>query len=514
MSVYYYTRMNSAGYAVKRAENSKDAFSIIFGEKIDCILLNSRFSQMPGIEVVKRVKSDESSEFTPAIMLTGFEKEADAVTALEAGADDYIIESSSAQMALIKLKMVLRAKHARDELIRLNKMVPELKSLSMEDSTTGLHNKRYFLECLDMEVSRVKRCEYNICCAMIDIDYFKQVNDNYGHVFGDFVLKKLSECLKASFRGSDVIARYGGDEFVVLMVNIDYSLVFNIAERFRKYVECCDFSYKGITLKLTVSIGLSSFLEDGVFNRNSFISFADEACYEAKARGRNNSVSYVELAGPVAPSDKAELLSAEEEVYSVVEYPKRSYIEAIRNLISAWEAKNPFFSGHTANVVKYVRLITREMNLARNEIEIIENAATVHDLGKLLINESILFKRGGFTPEECEIIRKHPTLTVNLLSKNRFMKSEMPIILYHHEYYYGKGYPFGLKGNCIPLGSRIIKAADFYDNACSMRSGGDKPVMNPGEIAKKLLDEAGKKLDPEIVAIFLKALSKKGIEIY
>ncbi|MFH0855805.1 MAG: diguanylate cyclase [Candidatus Omnitrophota bacterium] len=500
-------RLDASGYLLMPVSSCQEALSILSGEQIDCVLLSSRLTQMPAVEAVKRIKSVASLKYTPVVMLAG-PKESDALFCLEAGADDYIIDSNSAQMALMKLKMVLRRKHLRDEVSRLNKMVPVLQSLSMEDSVTGLHNKRYFLECLNMEVFRVKRCEYNICCVMIDIDYFKQVNDGHGHAFGDFVLKKLGECLKANFRGSDVLARYGGDEFIVLMINTDYSVIFNIAERFRKYVEGIDFSDKGTTVKLTVSIGLSSFLEDGVFTKEDFLSFADKACYEAKARGRNNSVTCKELSGQAKPSDRENLLAVEKRVYSIVEYPKRSYIEAISDLISAWEENNSFLSGHSANVLKYVRLITREMNLPKNEIEIIENAAAVHDLGKLLIGESILLKNGGLTSGEQEIMRRHPALTVNLLSKNKFMKMELPIILYHHERYDGTGYPLGLEGKHIPLGSRIIKVADVYDDACSGRLGPDKPLA-PGEVAKKLLDESGKAIDPEIADIFLKALKKQ-----
>lgn len=501
--------LEAEGYIVILAGSSDEAFNALSKGKIDCVLLNSRFSQAPVIDMVKKIKSDESLEFKPVIILTGLKKEAEGLSGLEAGADDYLTESSSAQISLVKLKAALRTKRLSDEFIRLNKTVAELKSLSIEDSVTGLHNKRYFLECLDMEIFRVKRCEYNICCAMIDLDYFKEVNDSHGHAFGDFVLRKLGECLKSNFRGSDVIARYGGDEFIVLMIDTDYSVVSNIAERFRKSVEALDFSDKGISAKLTVSIGLSSFLEDGVFTKESFLSFADKACYEAKARGRNNSVTCKELSGHIEPKEKASLLAAEKKVYSVIEYPKRSYIEAISNLIFAWEARSPFFSGHSANVLKYVRLITSRMNLPKNEIEVIENATVVHDLGKLLISENILFKKERLTPEEEEIMSRHPALTVNLLAKNRFMKMELPVILYHHEHYDGKGYPLGLVGKRIPLGSRIIKVADAYDDASSGRFSGLKPV-SADEVAQKLLDKAGKELDPEIVEIFLKALKENG----
>jgi len=343
---------------------------------------------------------------------------------------------------------------------------------------------------------------------MIDIDYFKLVNDNHGHAFGDFVLKEFGECIKICSRESDVLARYGGDEFIVITIDTDYAVVLNIAERFRKYVEKHDFADKGISFKLTVSIGISSLLEDGVLNKDKFLSFADRACYEAKARGRNNSVTYRELVD-LAGSDKAGMLETENKIYNIAEYSKKSYIDSMKDLIFAWEERNPFTAKHSENVIKYVRLITAEMNLPKNEIEVIENAAAIHDLGKLLISENILFKKDELTPQEWEIIKKHPTLAVNLLSNNRFMKMELPIILYHHEQYDGKGYPVGLAGKRIPLGSRIIRVADAYDSICSAQPQcGEAGVCK--ETINELLDGAGTQFDPEIVDIFLKALQKNG----
>jgi len=488
--------LNQTGYITRLANNAEKGLKILPAEKIDCVLLNYQLVKASGIELVKKIKSENGLEFIPAVILTCLDKEEDILAGLESGADDYITASSGPEMILTRVKAILRTKYLSDSLVQLNKAASELKDISVRDSLTGLYNRKYLLESLDMEISRAKRCKYNICCLMLDIDYYKLVNDNYGHAFGDFVLKEFGACIRACFRESDVLARYGGDEFIVLMVDTDYATVYNVAERFRRYIERYDFRDKETAVKITVSIGISSLLEDGDLNKDKFLYFADTACYEAKARGRNNSVAYRELADE-ASLDKAKLSEAEDKIYNVAEYSKKSYIEAIKNLIFAWEENNPKLRNHSESVLEYVRLITSQMGLPKNEVETIENAASIHDLGMLLING----------PLDGEMIKKHPILTVHLLSKNKFMKSELPIILYHHERYDGSGYPSGLEGRRIPLGARIIRAADAYATICSNRLQSNQPE-DAKEAVKELLAESGTQLDPEIVAIFVKALKK------
>lgn len=489
-------RLNQAGYSVKSTNDVAKGLKLLLAEKIDCVLLNYRLAAESGLPLAKKIKSESALEFIPAIILTGLDREEDILDGLNSGADDYITASSSPEMALTRLKAILRTKYLRDSLAQLNKAASELKDISVRDSLTGLYNRKYLLETLDMEISRAKRCKYNICCLMLDIDYYKLVNDNYGHAFGDFVLKEFGACVKACFRESDVLARYGGDEFIVLMVDIDYAGVFNVAERFRRYIERYDFREGERSVKLTVSIGISSLLEDGDLNKDKFLYFADTACYEAKARGRNNSVAYKELAEE-ASLDKVKLAETEDKMYSVAEYSKKSYIEAIKNLIFAWEENNPKLRNHTEGVLEYVRLITSRMGLPKNEVEVIENAASLHDLGMLLITD----------PLDAEMAKKHPLLTVHLLSKNKFMRLELPIILYHHENFDGSGYPSSLEGKRIPLGARIIQVADTYAAICSEQLQGDKP-QDTQEATRELAALSGSRLDPEIVAIFVKALEK------
>lgn len=490
--------LEQAGYAIRIANKSADVLKALLREKIDCVFLNYRMAQGAGLEILKKIKSGENSESIPPVILTGLNKEADALTGLGEGADDYLVQPSGPEIILARLKAILRNQYLSDSLAQLNKAASELKDLSIKDGLVGLYNRKYLLESLDMEISRAKRCKYNICCLMMDIDYYKLVNDNYGHAFGDFVLKEFASCMRSCFRESDVLARYGGDEFVVLMVDTDYATVFNVAERFRRYVERYDFRDKDTAVKITVSIGISSLMEDGGLNKDKFLYFADTACYEAKARGRNNTVLYKELAAEESMLDKAKAGEAEDKIYNIAEYSKKSYIDAIKNLIFAWEENNPALRDHSQNVLEYVRLITVGMGLAKNEVEVIENAASIHDLGMLLLSGP---------PDNEEALKRHPMITVHLLSKNKFMKLELPIVLYHHERYDGKGYPTGLESKHIPLGARIIRVADVYATIRSQRTESGQP-LDTAEAIKRLESESGTQLDPEIVAVFVKALEK------
>jgi len=496
------THLSQAGFAVRLAVNEEEGFKILYKEKIDCILLNHHLSCSPGIEIVRKIRAEMSPELMPVIMLTGLENEEEILRGLEAGADDYLNKSNSVEIALTKIRAVLRTKELRDAVIQLNRATSQLKTISIKDSLTGLYNRGYLQESLEMEISRAKRCKYNICCLMIDIDDYKLVNDNYGHSFGDFVLKEFGAALRACFRESDVIARYGGDEFVVLTIDTDYSSVVAIAERFRKYIEKYEFNDQGVAAKITTSVGISSLLEDACLNKDKFFSFADSACYEAKAQGKNKSVCYRDLSG-MAGTEKKRLLAAENKIYTIAEYSKKSYVDSIKNLISAWEDKNPLASERSVKSLKYVKMIIAGLSLAKEESDAIENAAAIRDLGKLLISETISPKKSSLNPQEEEMLRKHPLLTVNLLSKNKFMKSELPSVLYHHERYDGNGYPSGLEGKHIPLGARVIRVADAYVEILAGAGNRSKKEIN-----KELSERAGKELDPDIVSVFLKALQK------
>ncbi len=176
-------------------------------------------------------------------------------------------------------------------------------------------------------------------------------------------------------------------------------------------------------------------------------------------------------------------------------------------LAQAVEAKDPEIKGHLERSIKYATLIGERLGLKEEEMEALRFGAVLHDIGKIGIDDKILFKPGKLTPEEYEKVKEHPRLGAQIIEGVEFLKEVAPIILYHHERYDGKGYPEGLKGEEIPLLARIISVVDAYETMISSRPY--KKPFSKEEAKKEMLREKGKQFDPYIVDIFLKILEER-----
>lgn len=189
---------------------------------------------------------------------------------------------------------------------------------------------------------------------------------------------------------------------------------------------------------------------------------------------------------------------------------KETNLEAIRSLALAEEAKDPYAKGHSERVAKYSCLIGRKLGFSRVELRILENAAILHDIGKMGIADSILHKKGKLNDDEWKIVKKHPDLGLDILSPLEFLSEEKDIIKYHHERYDGKGYPAGIKGEQIPVGSRILAITDAFDAMNSYR-----PYRNPlskKTIISELKANSGAQFDPKIVDILLEVIEARNKE--
>jgi len=174
--------------------------------------------------------------------------------------------------------------------------------------------------------------------------------------------------------------------------------------------------------------------------------------------------------------------------------------------VNAIDAKSPWTKGHSERVTKYSVAISREMGLPEEEIEVIERAGKLHDIGKIGISDEVLFSEGTLDEEKMNIIRTHPAKGVNILDPLKFLDKEKDIIRHHHERYDGKGYPDGLKGEQISVGARIMAVADAFD---AMRSNRPyKRNLSKAEIISELLNNSGTQFDPKIVNVFLKIMDR------
>ena len=285
--------LKKGGYEVLWAEDGINAIKLIKSEKPDIVLLDVILPGMDGYEVCRWLKLDESTKGIPVIMLTVKKELADKISGLHIGADDYLPKPYNELELNARIYASLRTKALQDELKVKNQQLEDLLDkvnyMAITDALTGLYNRRRFHDALSSEYERAKRYGTPFSLIMTDIDYFKRINDHYGHDAGDSVIKEISKILVKSVRDIDTVARYGGEEFMVILPNTDKTHARIVAERMRQATENHDFA--GVDWKITTSVGISGMPDAKVENEDKLIRCADFAMYRAKQLGRNRTVT-------------------------------------------------------------------------------------------------------------------------------------------------------------------------------------------------------------------------------
>ncbi len=392
------------------------------------------------------------------------------------------------------------------QLKELNKL---LKETSLRDCLTGCYNKYYFQEVLRTEHHEAKRYGRPLSLLMLDLDHFKTVNDLWGHPFGDFVLKEFAILIKGQLRTPDIVCRVGGEEFIVLLPSTTEEGALEVAEKLRKTVMGHSFSNGDKCCQLTVTIGVSSRSELNVYTWADLLRHADEAVREGKIQGRNCTVSWEEVynSALTARGIEAQDLVALREKFMVAGHNyKRAYMETAMVLCKTLETRDNYSMKHSYQVADYSVKLTKSLDQPNEKVEVIRNAAILHDIGKIGIQDDILMKEGPLKEEEKEIIKKHPCISLSILGNISLLNEEMPIIYHHHERWDGGGYPVGLKGKDIPLGARILAIADAYESITNDRPYREK--RSSEEAFKELKKYAGSQFDPELVPMFISVMQK------
>ncbi|NLG17065.1 MAG: diguanylate cyclase [Fibrobacter sp.] len=404
--------------------------------------------------------------------------------------------------ALDDLRLALASeKVLLEELDRKNKQLVEL---SITDGLTGLYNHRFLQERFDFEFKRVHRYGGELSCMLIDIDHFKMINDTHGHQFGDFVLHQLATIMKTKSRDVDICGRYGGEEFLIICnQKAENALVY--ASKLHSAIDGYVFQQDNHTVHVTVSIGIAEYQND-IKVKQELIERADTALYQAKRDGRNLIRVWKEFDSQEEKSiDRSGLMEFKGKLQEISQKVRTTYMESIDELIRAVDAKDPFAKEHSNNVAEYSVQIARQLDLPEQEIEVIRNAALLHDIGKISIRDETLVKREELTSREYEILKRHPDIAVNMLKDLKFLEKEIPYILHHHERYDGTGYPHGLRGREIPPGARIIAVADAFDAMTSGRTY--KERLSLKEALKELKLGSGTQFAAEIVDAFIKLIN-------
>jgi diguanylate cyclase (GGDEF)-like protein/putative nucleotidyltransferase with HDIG domain len=368
---------------------------------------------------------------------------------------------------------------------------------------------------------------------MIDLDRFKVYNDSFGHAAGDVALKAAARTISSTMRREDTVTRYGGEEFVAILPGVDIQTAPIRAQ------EICDtlakvFMYnpKTIFAPLTASVGWATYPVDAK-NRDELLNRADLAMYMAKKRGRNCICGACELES-VAALDSvlsevvAQLASAdtvgpgmvanlekrlgqiansshlEELAEGMLSPNSESTLEALNALAASIDAKDPYTSGHSQSVAKLAEDLGDMLQLSAAHKNQLRLAAILHDVGKIGVVDKVLLKEGKLDEDEKLIMRMHPILGARILQPIKAFRQILNVVLHHHEWYDGSGYP---DGQNIPLHARIVSVCDAYHAMTSTRPYRQRRTP---EFAMAQL-EAGKgtQFDPIIVDYFVQMMRKR-----
>lgn len=270
--------LRNEGYEVFSVMSGLEVLESVRTIKPDIILLDVIMPGLDGFAVCAELKSSYELKNIPVIMVTARTEAKYLKTALEIGAFDYIRKPVDSIEVIARIQSAIRYKEYQDK----------LEEMAMKDGLTGLYNHALIIDLLAKEHSKQMREGGNLSFIMLDIDYFKKVNDTYGHLKGNEVLKGVADIMLSSIRDSDIAGRYGGEEFGLILPYISIDKVLIVCERIRRRVALQAFNLDGESVNITISIGVCFKPKDIEMSYNEMIKMADDALYEAKGSGRNN----------------------------------------------------------------------------------------------------------------------------------------------------------------------------------------------------------------------------------
>lgn len=403
-----------------------------------------------------------------------------------------------------------------------------MQQQAITDGLTGVKTHRFFMESIQAEWKRAARSGRQLSVIALDLDRFKQINDTMGHLEGDLVLARLGKVLEQRSRQSNIVARYGGDEFMILLPETGIEQAQILADRLRLWIATDPIFAER---KLTASFGLATYPLHGE-TPEEIIRAADAGLYLSKHQG-GNSVSaaeqfrrparaagwqsnvlytYLESLGRRLDSTGPEvfdsLIRRLEEAWPA--FPgdaselERAVIEGMAALSDAVDRLVHGSSGHTEQVTRYALMLAHELRLEDREQDAVGSAARVHDVGYLLVPSAILLKSGRLTPAEFSVVQSHPGAGARVLEMLHVDAATVAAVRHHHEFYNGTGYPESLASDDIPLGARILAVAETFESLTSERP--HRRARTVTDALEEMERFSGTQFDPALVRAFGRAM--------
>ena len=354
------------------------------------------------------------------------------------------------------------------------------------DPLTGLLNRRALEELLDTELERASRADRPLSVIVGDLDSFATVNEHHGHAAGDTALQLVAGgCLKWK-RRIDQAARIGGEEFALLLPETDERGAFIVAERLRRATHR---TFADVSIPVTISFGVASSPAHGT-DPVSLLRAAELAMAAAKDLGSDRTVIYSGEVGRTLEE-------------SGVEADGQLQLATVIALAEALDIRDTGTGQHSHTVGRYSELMARELGFEQERVERVRLAGVLHDIGKIGISDRVLSKPGPLDADEWQEMYTPPEIAARLLSRPEF-DDLRAWILAHHERPDGTGYPYGLRGDGIPVEARILAVADAYEAMTADRTY--RPALGAEAARAELGAGVGSQFDREVVDAFLRAL--------
>lgn len=273
--------LKNSGYSVKQAASGLAALDLMDNNQFDLLLVDYILEgDMTGLELVQTLRTKTSSIECPILMLSGQESEQVKIEILRSGANDYLSKGASRDEMLARISNLIRTKRLFEQ---VQYQQQKLQHLAMTDQLTGLYNRHYLFEAAPQKLSEAQRHKFPVALIIVDLDKFKQINDTHGHASGDCVLKEAAQLLRKQCRKEDIVARFGGEEFVILLSHCSQQQALEKAESIRSALQ----NLNPAQLNITGSFGVACCQQGARTSFNDLFSEADTAVYQAKHNGRN-----------------------------------------------------------------------------------------------------------------------------------------------------------------------------------------------------------------------------------
>ncbi len=490
-------RLRRWKYTVVDAHNGREGLQQVYQHRPRVLICDIVLPDFDGIQVCREVRNDPTLDGTYIVLATAYDVKEHKSRALNAGADEYLRKPYDMEELRARIRNGLR----------FNRLQERLERAALTDGLTGLWNHSQFRDLLDREFIRTRRYGGTASLLMLDLDHFKAVNDTFGHETGNRVLKATARHLRSSVRETDIVARYGGEEFAVICPETNLNDATRLAERIRKAFPRRVTSPEHPQLVVRVSIGVSGSEDARVNSVTDLINLGDEALYCSKHRGRDRVTrcdqSPTDVIEPEGDLDMLDRLR--KEVVALSMRSKDLSLQSIWALIQALEARDGYSAWHSRNVMLYTNWLVASAHWSRPLRLAASNAAMLHDLGKIGIPDKLLLKPSALDPEEAALMRQVPLITCKILEPLRVFETEILIIRHLRERYDGSGYPDGLSGDGIPIGSRMVAIAEAFDSITCNRAY--RPGRSLDEALVIFREEAGRQFDPNFVTLLEKDIA-------